>query len=157
MQDNILGEFVRRTMNEKRLSSYEVSERSGRSISPSSVNKIINGDVKSNTIEKLKALAKGLGVSEDSIFDAARGKAPAESELDILFEFFEGDRGKAEQLRDALNALLEKEVTPKGKVVARIDPPTHLKVVAEAKPELLTEEKAAEIEKRITPRNKKAG
>ena len=67
-----LGEFVKRIRSIKNLSVDAVSEKSGGQISGSYVNKIENENVNVTT-PKLKALAKGLGVTESEIFDIARG------------------------------------------------------------------------------------
>jgi transcriptional regulator with XRE-family HTH domain len=73
-----LPDYVRRVRTEKRLSTVDVERQSGNRISDSYVTRIENGYVKNVSPEKLKALAKGLGVSEDEIFAVARGKSPAE-------------------------------------------------------------------------------
>lgn len=69
-----LPNYVRRIRTEKKLSTVDVERQSGNRISDSYVTRIENGYVKNVSPEKLKALAKGLGVSEDEIFDIARGK-----------------------------------------------------------------------------------
>jgi transcriptional regulator with XRE-family HTH domain len=70
-----LADYVRRVRNEKRLSLSEVQRNSQDGINSSYVSRIENGLVTNVTPEKLRALSKGLGVSEDEIFDVARGKA----------------------------------------------------------------------------------
>ncbi|HEY0428187.1 MAG TPA: helix-turn-helix transcriptional regulator [Pyrinomonadaceae bacterium] len=67
-----LGEFVKKIRSIKNLSVDAVSEKSGGKISSSYVNKIENENVNVTT-PKLKALAKGLGVTESEIFAVARG------------------------------------------------------------------------------------
>jgi transcriptional regulator with XRE-family HTH domain len=73
-----LAEFVRRIRNEKRLSLNDVQRQSGNQIANSYVSRIENGIVKNVTPEKLKALAKGLQISEEEIFAVVRGKSPAD-------------------------------------------------------------------------------
>ena len=68
-----LSEYTRRIAQERRLSCYEVSKRSGGKVSKSTVNNILAGRCGGITIEKLKALAQGLGVSEEEIFKIAIG------------------------------------------------------------------------------------
>jgi transcriptional regulator with XRE-family HTH domain len=100
-----LAAYVRQKMDEKNLSTYEVERRSGGDITHGSVWNILNqrvADVKAGT---LRALAKGLGVSEDEIFAVARGKllngAEAfDSELAAMFRGLAelSDEDKAELL-----------------------------------------------------------
>jgi transcriptional regulator with XRE-family HTH domain len=67
-----LGEFVKKVRSAKNLSVEAVSEKSSGQISSSYVNKIENENVNVTT-PKLKALAKGLGITEAEIFAVARG------------------------------------------------------------------------------------
>jgi transcriptional regulator with XRE-family HTH domain len=69
-----LADFVRRVRSEKGFSLSDVRRNSGLQIANSYVSRIENGEVTNVTPEKLKALAKGLKVSEDEIFAIARGK-----------------------------------------------------------------------------------
>lgn len=73
-QPESLAEYVQRVRNEKSLSLMDVSRRSGGLIANAHISRIENGLVKSAGVEKLRALAKGLGVSEEEIFAVARGK-----------------------------------------------------------------------------------
>lgn len=70
-----LPDYVRRIRIEKRLSTVDVEKQSGNRISDSYVTRIENGYVKNVSPEKLQALAKGLGVTEDEIFAVVRGKS----------------------------------------------------------------------------------
>lgn len=67
-----LGEYVKKIREDKGFSVDDVARRSGGGISGSYVNKIENENV-NPTIPRLKALAKGLGVTETEIFAVARG------------------------------------------------------------------------------------
>ena len=67
-----LGEYIKKIRQEKDLSVENVARQSGGGISGSYVNKIENENVNPTT-PKLKALAKGLGVTETEIFAVARG------------------------------------------------------------------------------------
>lgn len=69
-----LSDYVRRVINERGLNYREVSRRSGGAISHATVGDIVNGVPRNYGTETLRALAKGLSVSEDEIFAVARGK-----------------------------------------------------------------------------------
>jgi len=68
-----LREYVKRTLKLKRLSLRDVQRRSGGDITQGYVGAIIKGTNSNLTVDKLKALARGLGVDEDEIFLVARG------------------------------------------------------------------------------------
>lgn len=81
-----LAEYVARVRDERRLTREEVSaraKRAGRLISNSYIRKIENAETLSPTIEKLDALAAGLGVTREDLIEkitqqpAARGESPA--------------------------------------------------------------------------------
>jgi transcriptional regulator with XRE-family HTH domain len=84
MERESLADYVRRIRNEKRLSTGDVHLRSShipdQRIAKSHISRIENGISKNPTTETLRALAKGLDVSEDEIFAIARGKAPRTEE-----------------------------------------------------------------------------
>ena len=73
-----LADYVRRIRKEKGLSLKDVEEQSGRRISKGYISQIENRYYINPTRDKLIALALGLGVTEDEIFDIARGKPAAE-------------------------------------------------------------------------------
>jgi transcriptional regulator with XRE-family HTH domain len=81
---NKLGDFVRKTRDDKRLSVKDVSVRSSGEISAAYVNRIEN-EVINLSIPKQRALAKGLGVDEEIIFALVTGK-----NLDDVAVFNEG-------------------------------------------------------------------
>jgi transcriptional regulator with XRE-family HTH domain len=68
-----LRQYVKRTLKLKRLSLRDVQRRSGGDITQGYVGAIIKGTNSNLTVDKLKALARGLGVDEDEIFLVARG------------------------------------------------------------------------------------
>jgi transcriptional regulator with XRE-family HTH domain len=74
-QEESLADYVRRIRHEKDLSLADVSNRSGGGIGRTHINRIENGEAHGVSVEKLRALAKGLGVSEEEIFAVARGKS----------------------------------------------------------------------------------
>jgi transcriptional regulator with XRE-family HTH domain len=71
-----LADYVRRVRAEKGLSTTDVEKRSGFLISDSYVTRIENGYVKNVSLEKLHALARGLGVPPEQLIAIARGKSP---------------------------------------------------------------------------------
>jgi len=62
--EGALSRYVRRKMQEQHLSRYDVSVRSGGGIGDSYVGAIMNGTCTNVSIDKLKALARGLAVEE---------------------------------------------------------------------------------------------
>jgi transcriptional regulator with XRE-family HTH domain len=80
-KDGLSG-YVDRIMNEKRLSRSDVKLRSGGEITDSYVSAIISGVATNLSVEKLKALARGLRVSERKLVNVAFGHS----------EEFESDR-----------------------------------------------------------------
>lgn len=71
-----LAEYVRRVRTEKDYSLSRVERNSNGAIDGSYVNRVENGLIKNVSPEKLKALAKGLNVSEEEITSIAFGKSP---------------------------------------------------------------------------------
>jgi transcriptional regulator with XRE-family HTH domain len=77
--DEDLSGYVRRILREKSLSFRDVQRRSGGRITQGYVGAIVNGRYANPSVEKLKALAAGLGESEEEVFRVARGLPPAPS------------------------------------------------------------------------------
>jgi transcriptional regulator with XRE-family HTH domain len=78
-----LSEYVKRVMTEKRLTLREVARLSGGRITQGYVGGIVQGLHTNPSVEKLKALAAGLGVDENEAFRVARGleaKLPSTTE-----------------------------------------------------------------------------
>lgn len=102
-----LADYVSRMRQEKRLSLNDVVRQSGNRIANSHVSRIENGLTTNVTTDKLRALAKGLGVSEAEIFAVARGKSvsgdPDIEEIRLL-EYF---RTLPQDSRDILLAYAE--------------------------------------------------
>jgi len=71
-----LSRYVRRILAEKRLSFRDVQRDSGGAITQGYVGAIVNGRYVNPSVEKLKALARGLGESEERVFRVARGLSP---------------------------------------------------------------------------------
>ena len=66
-----LADYVRRTMKQKQLRLRDVERRSGGEITNGYISGIINSRIKNISLEKLKALAKGLEVDVYELFSAA--------------------------------------------------------------------------------------
>ena len=63
-----LADFVCKIIEQKHLSAAEVSRKAG-DIAESSVLKIMHGETKHPSVPKLKSLARGLGISEQELFE----------------------------------------------------------------------------------------
>ena len=72
---NDLGRYVRRILQQKKLTLREVERKAGGEITNSYISKILNGTVSNLTVEKIAALAHGLGVDGREIFDIAYGES----------------------------------------------------------------------------------
>ncbi len=70
-----LGDYVRRVMNQKQLKLRDAERRAGGEITNGYISGIINGRIRNVSLEKLKALAKGLEVDVYELFSAAMGEA----------------------------------------------------------------------------------
>jgi len=68
-----LSRYVERVMKEKHLSRRDVKLRSGGEITDSYVSGIISGSAKNPSVDKLKALARGLRVREIELIRVAFG------------------------------------------------------------------------------------
>jgi transcriptional regulator with XRE-family HTH domain len=71
-----LAHYVRRVMRQKGLTLRDVELRSGGGITDGYVSGIITGTARNPSVEKIKALALGLGVDLDEVFHAACGLRP---------------------------------------------------------------------------------
>jgi len=72
-----LSHYVGRIMREKYLSRRDVKLRSDGQITDSYVSGIVNGTATNLSIEKLKALARGLRVTERELLEVAYGLSDA--------------------------------------------------------------------------------
>ncbi len=73
-QKETLGQFVGRVMEEKGLSRRRVEESSEGAIKADYVGLIISGEAKKPTDEKIKSLARGIGVDEKTLLRIAHRK-----------------------------------------------------------------------------------
>jgi transcriptional regulator with XRE-family HTH domain len=107
-----LSAYVRKIAHEKGLSASDIQKRARGKISFGYVNDIINERTTNPSVEKLQALALGLGVPEEDIFRVAR-RLPIESianplEAEIVEKFMRlrpGRRREALAYLDLLDAL----------------------------------------------------
>lgn len=83
-----LSDFVRETLQARKLSTYDVAKRSGNMISAATVTKIINREIRSNSVHTLDALAVGLGVDRDELYNIVRGLPANPSRFEIYAERF---------------------------------------------------------------------
>ena len=65
--------YIREVMHRKSLRGIDIEAQSGGQITDSYISDIINGKTKSISVEKVNALAKGLGVDSFEVFQAASG------------------------------------------------------------------------------------
>lgn len=70
-----LSQLIRRVVREKNLKLRDVESKSGGRIAQSYVSRLMTGNVRNLTIEKLIALARGLDMDPHALFTAAHGHA----------------------------------------------------------------------------------
>jgi transcriptional regulator with XRE-family HTH domain len=75
-----LGRYLSQVMKAKGLSPRDVSRRSGKGITASYVAGIMRGNAANPSVDKIKALASGLGVDRYELFDIACG--PSDGKAD---------------------------------------------------------------------------
>lgn len=115
-----LADYVRRLRGEKRLSLAEVSQLSGGHITRSHISRIENGELTNIGLDKLRALAKGLGISEDEIFAVARGKSiSGDLQLDesMLLEYFRVLPQESREILLAYAEMMSARTSAKGRRV----------------------------------------
>lgn len=71
--DSSLAVFIRAKMKQQNLSAYDVARNAGNEISPTTITKILNGEVNRSGAKTLALIGKGLGVTEIDMFRVARG------------------------------------------------------------------------------------
>lgn len=77
-----LSRLVRRAVKEKNLSLNDVHEKSGKQIAKSYVSRIMTGNVRNITLDKLVALADGLGEDPHALFAAYYGRPQRRSAVE---------------------------------------------------------------------------
>ena len=107
-----LADFVRCVRNEKNLSLAQVSARSNGRIGKTHINRIENGTVDRVSLLKLRALALGLGVSEDELIAVAQGKPrrtqATNNEATLLSYFRQLSAESQEAVLAMMSALAER-------------------------------------------------
>lgn len=68
-----LSTFIKQIMAARGFSYRDIEARSGGRISHGYVNSLVRGTHKNPTVEKISALAKGLGVPEDTLTKVVKG------------------------------------------------------------------------------------
>lgn len=102
-QKEDLADFVRRVLKEKNLTTRDVEQRAkrkGKQINNGYVSRIVSRTATNLTVDKLKALAFGLGVQEKEIFDHVLSD-PLESNSDFQVSDFALLFDKYEDLPEA--------------------------------------------------------
>ena len=79
-----LRTYVREVMDKKGLSEWQVEKRANRKIKDSYIKDILSGKTKSISVEKLNALAEGLGVDGVELYRIASGKDIPAAEEEAL-------------------------------------------------------------------------
>jgi len=114
-----LADYVRRVIKEKGLNYRLVSRQSGGQISHTTVGDIVSGAQKGITVETLQALARGLGVDEDEIFEVARGKTPQDEEGYARSLFYKAwihyQETDDEDEKQFMLRLMQKNMLPSGR------------------------------------------
>ncbi len=73
-----LSQYVKRVIEEKALTLHDVELLSGKRITDTYVSNILSGEASNPSIDKIQALARGLGVEPVDLFKAAVGNAKAD-------------------------------------------------------------------------------
>ena len=79
-----LRTYVREVMDKKSLSEWQVEKRANRKIKDSYIKDILSGKTKSISVEKLNALAEGLGVDGVELYRIASGNNVPAAEEEAL-------------------------------------------------------------------------
>lgn len=104
-----ISEFIRQQLQKSGLSQHDVERRSGGRITNSYLSKLLSGAASNLTVEKLKALADGLGVTHAEIADIAfnldnLAQDPEEAEFFSLLQRY---KHLSPEQKLELRALLE--------------------------------------------------
>lgn len=82
-----LNQLVRRVIREKELTLRQIQQESGGLIDETYVSKITSGQITNITLDKLVALARGIGEGPHTLFTAYYGRLPrSDSEPQDVFE-----------------------------------------------------------------------
>jgi transcriptional regulator with XRE-family HTH domain len=72
-----LGQFIERVARQKGINFHDIERNCDGKISNSYVSKIVNGEVDNPTVDKIVALAVGMGISPFDILEVMCGQSPA--------------------------------------------------------------------------------
>jgi transcriptional regulator with XRE-family HTH domain len=110
MKKETLGDYIRRVMNESDITFRELTIRSKNEISGAYVNDIIKGKTSNPSVDKLKALAKGLNRPEEELFEIARGTTKpsedAEFKQSLYYMLYEKSKTASPQKRELIKSVL---------------------------------------------------
>jgi transcriptional regulator with XRE-family HTH domain len=100
-----IGNYLSKVMSDKGLSTYDVERKSGNEINQSYVNKIKNGLIENPSPDKIAALAKGLGIPEEELFNIVRGVSaePSSFEKALTTAFHDAHDWTENERADAIN------------------------------------------------------
>jgi len=128
MKQETLAEYVARILEERGLKPSDVEKRSGHQITDGYVNNILSGKQKNLSIDKLVALATGLGVAPQDILFAATGLPPHEPldpwpspVLSMLVQSLLESRQLSDIVKDLMR-MDEEQLTEVGKYIQRKRP-----------------------------------
>jgi transcriptional regulator with XRE-family HTH domain len=104
-----LRAYIREVMKQQGLSVAEIARRSGDKITDSYIFDILSGKTKSIGVEKINALAEGLGVESVELFKIASGHKPSPDPTGELTAILKIIIGMTAKERTALLAYLKKK------------------------------------------------
>jgi transcriptional regulator with XRE-family HTH domain len=106
-----LADYVSRVRVEKGLTTQDVAERSGGTITRGYVSHIENRHSINVTPNKLKALAKGLGVPVEEVFSKARGSKSEQDEAEfqesLYFMLYKKSRNVSPDKKEFIQKILQ--------------------------------------------------
>ena len=104
-----LRDYLRTVMKQKGLSVPEIAERSGNTIKPSYIFDILKGKTQYISVDKLNALAKGLGIDQVELFKIASGYTPSPDPASELTAILRIIIGMSPKERTALLVYLKRK------------------------------------------------
>jgi transcriptional regulator with XRE-family HTH domain len=106
-----LSDFVRRIMSEQNLTYREVEARAKGKITGGYVNDIVQKKTTNPSIDKLKALAKGLGRPEDEVMSIARGSVKPSEDKEftesLYFMLYEKAKDASPEKKEFIKSILK--------------------------------------------------
>jgi len=105
-----VGDFVRRIRTEKNMSCEDVSKRSARKeqrISGSYINRIENNPHLRPSVDRLRALAYGLGIPVEELLARAAGLVPSDSDSNDVFRLVARFRALSAERKDDVLRIVD--------------------------------------------------